>query len=90
MMDHYTIDRIEDTEWAVLEDEPGYTFTVPYSWLPAGAAEGDVVAVRRTVEEPEKLLLTLQLDPAARAERLKHAQTRRAQLPRGPQGDLTL
>ena len=89
-MERYTIDRIEEQAWAVLEAEPGQTFAIPLSWLPARAAEGDVVAVWRKAEEPEMLLLTLKIDPAARAQRLKQAQAQHARLPRGPQGDLAL
>ena len=36
------IDRVADG-WATLEVEAGATLTVPASWLPAKAAEGDVL-----------------------------------------------
>ena len=42
-MYRHTIDRFEQPQWAVLEDDSGRTFTVPRVWLPEGATEGAVL-----------------------------------------------
>ena len=88
-MPHYTIDRLENGDWAVLEDEHARTFNVPRSWLPADAREGDVVTVSE-VPATDARLLRFALDLYGREERLKQARELRERLPRGPKGDLSL
>ena len=89
-MPHYTIDRFEGTSWAVLEDEQGKTFLVPRRWLPTQAREGDVVVETAQPPDNDTVSLSLQLDPAAREERLAKLKAQRDQLPQGPNGDLKL
>jgi hypothetical protein len=86
----YTIDRFEGDEWAVLEDEHARTFRVPRRWVPAGAREGDVLTATEAAAEPATQTIRFELDPALRDERLGEAERRRAQLPRGPKGDISL
>jgi hypothetical protein len=86
---NYTIDRLENGEWAVLEDEQGRTFTVPRAWLPGGVREGDIIAVSDAPGGDARLLRFV-IDQHERDERLAEARRRRAQLPRGPKGDVSL
>lgn len=44
----YTVDRVVDGEWVVLETEPGETVDVPAGALPAGVAEGHRVCLMVT------------------------------------------
>ena len=89
-MPRYTIDRFEDDEWAVLEDEQARTFRIPRQWVPVGAHEGDVLTATEAAAEPATQRIGFELDPALRDERLAEAECRRAQLPRGPKGDISL
>ena len=89
-MARYTIDRFEGPAWAVLEDEGGKTFPVPRRWLPEKAREGDVVSESERAADDDTVSLNLQLDPAAREERIAKAQQQRDQLPQGPKGDIYL
>jgi DUF3006 family protein len=90
MGNSYTIDRFEDGDWAVLEDDQGRTFSLPRRWLPAEAREGDVLKVDYQKAEPAVETLRLELDPAAREERLDRARQARNRLRRGPKGDFSL
>lgn len=85
----FTIDRFEDHGWAVLEDEHGTTFRVPGNWLPANVREGDVLDSDQE-HTAEGLVLRLQVNSAAREERLASAKRLRDELPRGPKGDVSL
>ena len=88
-MARYTIDRFEDSGWAVLEDEHAQTFNVPTTWLPAAAREGDVLEVSQQ-RSGDSHLLRFTLDMTGREGRLAEAAKRRETLPRGPKGDITL
>lgn len=90
MESSYTIDRFEEDEWAVLEDEHSRTFTVPRRWLPSEAREGDVVKLVQEEPGTGARVLRFELDPAARAEGLAEALRLRDRLPREPKGDLSL
>jgi hypothetical protein len=89
-MPRYTIDRFEGTTWAVLEDEDAKTFLVPRRWLPTEAREGDVVIETQQAPDADTVSVRLDLDPAAREERLKKMERLREQLPHGPKGDVSL
>lgn len=65
----YTIDRFEDRDWAVLENDRAETFRVPRTWLPAAVREGDVVKESQTPEGESATSLRFELDPASRDER---------------------
>jgi hypothetical protein len=73
-MPRYTIDRFEDTAWAVLADEQGTTFLMPRRWLPANAREGDVVTEGQQAPDDDTVSLRLELEPGRREERLAHAR----------------
>ena len=88
-MPHYTIDRFEGSEWAVLEDERARTFSVPRQWIPAEAREGDVVTVSEQAAMDARVI-RFAIDASERDERLADADRRREALPRGPKGDLAL
>jgi hypothetical protein len=86
----YTIDRFEDPDWAVLEDDQARTFRIPRQWMPVDAREGDVLdasdeSVASTVQS-----VRLAIDPLRRDQRLTDAERLRSRLPRGPKGDLSL
>jgi DUF3006 family protein len=86
----YTIDRFEDGGWAVLEDDQQRRMTVPRSWLPITAREGDVVVASEDNPSPTVKNLRLEVDTAARVIRLEDARQLRDRLPRGPKGDVSL
>lgn len=90
---HWAIDRFEGGGWAVLEGRDGETFRVPASWLPAGAAEGDVL--RLAAGHPgagpgAASTVTLSLDEEETQRRREEADEIRRSLPRGPEGDFEL
>ena len=89
-MQRYTVDRLEDQDWAVLEDEHSRTLTIPIAWLPAGVREGDVIAVTDDGGGPGARILRFELDPAGKDERLEQARALRNALGRGPEGDVAL
>ncbi len=86
----YTIDRFEDGDWAVLEDDDARTFNIPRAWLPSTAREGDVVRCVQRDDAAGSRSVSFALDSAARAEQLSRARQLRDRLPRGPKGDVTL
>jgi hypothetical protein len=87
----YVIDRIEDDDWIVLEDEDGRTISVPRGWLPAGCREGDVLdLVLEPGEDGQLLHSKWRIDDEARAERAERVRALRDRIPRGPTGDLAL
>jgi hypothetical protein len=86
----YTIDRFDGNNWVVLEDETARTFTVPRSWVPSGAREGDVVKTLRAADDTSTTTIRFELDPEARDEQRANARARRNALPRGPKGDISL
>lgn len=85
----YIVDRFEGSEWAVLEDERARILRVPRNWLPGDAREGDVIDASVGAGTGATSIL-FKLNPEERAERLAEARRLRAQLPRGPKGDLEL
>lgn len=89
-MPRYTIDRFEGKDWAVLEDDQARTFSIPRHWLPAETREGDVLNVSEQETGAGVRSLRVDLDPAAREERLREAGRLRDQLPRAPKGDVSL
>jgi hypothetical protein len=85
----YVIDRFEGPDWAVLEDEQARTFSIPRQWLPAEAREGDSLdAARERVLEADYVRFTVV--EHGREERLEAARRKRAALPAGPKGDISL
>lgn len=88
-MPRYTVDRFEDGNWAVLEDERGRRFNVPRGWIPSEAREGDVLKVSAQ-PATEGNTLHFDLDPESREQRLTEVTRRREALPRGPKGDISL
>lgn len=89
-MKRYTIDRFEDKKWAVLEDDDQVRVTIPRSWLPADAREGDVVDASDHDDIPGMKTVRFQVDTAARDVRLDEARQLRDRLPKGPKGDISL
>ena len=90
MVARYTIDRFENGEWAVLENEGARTFKVPREWLPSTAREGDVLTTFEMAEGAGTRTIRFELDPVARDEQVAKARQRRDALPRGPKGDISL
>ena len=88
-MPHFTIDRFE-ADWVVLEDEQARTFRIPRMWVPPGAREGDVLNAEYQSPGNTAGLVRLEIDANAREQRLADAESRRASLPRGPKGDVSL
>jgi hypothetical protein len=87
----YVIDRIAD-DIAVLEPlegAPPGPLPLPAAWLPAGAREGDVLAVVVERASPASRV-AFELDEAARRERESRIGRLRDSLPRGPAGDVDL
>jgi hypothetical protein len=88
----YVVDRFEDRGWVVLEDPEGASFPVPRGWLPAAAAEGDVLVVRASGEGADGTgsSVRFELDPEERAKRMENIAAIRDRLKQGPSGDLEL
>lgn len=86
---HYTIDRFEDGNWAVLENPEGQTFNVPISWLPEAVVEGDVLYVKIDPDNQQSEI-TFLVDEAEGQRRLEQAKLFRERLPKGSEGDLKL
>ena len=86
----FTIDRFEGPAWAVLEDELARARTVPRSWVPPGAREGDVLSAPDDLPTDPMQVPRLDLDPTATADRRRLMQERRDRLPRGPSGNIRL
>lgn len=87
-MQQLIIDRIEDNT-AHLEDNDGSITQLPAAWLPTDAAEGHVIDLILTTE-PHSSSITLRINPTATRERIEDAQNLRAQLRKGPEGDIDL
>lgn len=85
----YTIDRIEDDTWAVLEDADGMLLELPVGWLPADAREGDRLMVAVDTEA-DTATLSIRRDEEATAQRRKDLQRRRNRLREDSGGDITL
>lgn len=86
----YTIDHVEG-DWVILEDETARAFNVPKAWLPESLREGDVV--RFQIDQGSSTgstLLHVSIAPEERAERLRSSKERRARIPAGPKGDVSL
>ena len=90
MPSSYTIDRFEGDGWVILEDKDTRTFAIPRRWVPSGAREGDVVQISEDGPNSSATMLRLELDPEARAERLRETERQRQRLPRGPKEDVSL
>ena len=94
----YVVDRLEDNNLVVLEDEAGHTFNVPRFWLPTDLKEGDVVVVEQqeVISEDEADFavgyrgLDIYVDADATVARHEHARNLRDRLPKRPEGDLKL
>ena len=94
----YVVDRLEDADLVILEDEQGRSLTVPRAWLPNELGEGDVVVVEQQelISEDEAGFTTsyrgldVYVDHAATQARRERADDLRNSLPKGPEGDLSL
>jgi len=89
-MTRYIIDRIEDGDWAVLEGDGEVKVTIPRSWLPVSAREGDVVTASQQDELPHAKTVRFEIDAPARVASLDDARRLRDALPRGPKGDISV
>ena len=85
----YAIDRFEDRDWVVLEDDSARTFRIPRLWIPADAREGQVLAIEIEAAATDRAL-RISVDTRATAERQRQVDDLRRNLPRGPKGDLSL
>lgn len=89
-MEQYTVDRLEDQEWAVIEDQRSRTLRVPVGWLPPGTTEGHVISVSVQEAGDGARLLRLETNSEEKAKRLKEAQQLREGIKGGPSGDVSL
>ncbi|MEO8679978.1 MAG: DUF3006 domain-containing protein [Vicinamibacterales bacterium] len=89
-MAHFTVDRFEGDEWAVLEDDQARTSRVPRHLLPPNTREGDVLDGTEHADEAGARVMRFELNAAAREERLTEARRLRDSLPRGPKGDVSM
>ncbi len=83
----YTIDRLKDGGWAVLEDSAGLVFDVPAHWLPENAKGGDVLLVDHGNDGGS---LTFIVDQETTRQRLARAGELLRNRAKGPSGDLEL
>src|SRR5688572_2587121 len=90
-MAHYTVDRFEDAVGVILEDDSGRTFSVPKSWVPEDAKEGDVLSlVVDRSQSSSSVVLNIEIDREATDRRRREVEELRQQLPRAPKGDFSL
>ena len=83
----YSIDRFEDGGLAVLEDQSGEDVVVPRADLPPSAAEGDILSVG----DPDKGEPTrYRLEPLLTEKRKAQLAAKRANLTKGPEGNIEL
>lgn len=91
---HWTVDRLEDEDHAVLEADAGTILNVPATWLPATVREGDVlrVEVGGAAEDEANGTRAVRFvrDEAETDRRREAARDLRDSLPTGPEGDLDL
>jgi hypothetical protein len=88
-MPRFTIDRFENPDWVVLENEGAQTFRVPRGWVPRDAREGDVLNATED-GSADSVRLHFKIDPSAKQERFNDATRLRDGLPRAPKGDISL
>lgn len=83
----YTVDRVVDGKWAVLEPTgEGRALWLPRVWLPEEASEGDIV----TAETEDEGRVQFRVDAEATEERRERLRELRDEISRGPSGDLEL
>lgn len=70
---HYTVDRLEDGDWAVLEGEAGQVFNCPLAWLPPGIRAGDVLELIK-LEGNRSSLLVIRFDEEAKEAQLQESE----------------
>jgi hypothetical protein len=85
----YLIDRFEGPDWAVLEDEHARTFSLPREWLPDDVREGDLLDASRQLALGAHYV-RFSLVEHGREARLEAAKRKRAAIPQGPKGDISL
>lgn len=88
-MKAFTVDRIEDGRWMVLEAESGEMISVPAAWGPEEVAEGDVLRAKVTRHARAATVAFVMDEEAARGRR-QELEKKRRRLRRGPGGDLRL
>lgn len=87
MEERMVLDRIEDGRWAVLATgSEAKVISVPASWLPRTAREGDVLALSPLREGGVSITVDEEATKAAREE----IRSLRDSLPQGPSGDLEI
>jgi len=89
MTTRYTVDRIEEGGWAVLEGPEGAMLELPSDWLPPDAGEGSRLLVSTEGEGDERRVL-LTHDPEETETRRSTLQDRRDRMRGRDPGDLTL
>lgn len=87
-----SIDRFEDNNLVVLEDEQGTSITLPKHWLPPDVNEGDMVKAEAfNSEDAKSHSSVLILSRTTNAEPRKAELSKmRASLPRVAEGDISL
>ena len=87
----FTVDRFADAAWVVLEDDTGRTFSIPKSWVPEDAKEGDVLSLVVDRSGGSSVTaLNIAIDGEATDQRRRQVGELRQRLPRAPKGDLSL
>lgn len=83
----FTVDRFEDGDIAVLEEETGEHILVARSLLPAETTEDSILSL---IESAEGEPATYRLEPSLTAKRKEDMTALRSSLPKGPSGDIEL
>lgn len=91
----WTLDRVEDGRWAVLEAADGSSVRVPRVWLPRAVREGHVLRLElgsedELGEDAHASELRFAVDEVETQQRMEATDELRDRLPEGPEGDLDL
>lgn len=95
MAEFWAVDRLEDLDWAILENDDGISVRVPRSWLPSAAQEGSVLRARAgdrdgLHEKDTSKELRFVVDKEETGRRRNQAEELRKNLRQGPEGDFDL
>lgn len=86
---HYTLDRFEDNNLAILEDNRGCSLIIPKAWLPINTQEGDVLSLKQDTTH-QSSQLSFALDKQASNKTLERLERLHASLPQAPEGDISI
>lgn len=82
------LDRIEENQ-ATLENQAGEQIIIPAHWLPTGTKPGDILDIT-DVRDNDRSVIAFERNEAATQARKQEMRELRANLKKGPSGDIKL